>query len=612
VLVLGMHRSGTSLVTRLVSLLGVALCSTDDLLAGLPANPRGHWESKSLLRFDDRLLRELDSSWFCPPSIDRGELAQRLAPYRERGLAALREAHPRRPFVWKDPRACLLLPFWTNVLERRGVYVVVARHPTEVAESLERRNGFTPAYSMALWERYMRLTLLNGAGLPTVVCTYDEVLTEPVAWCERLAAFLRELGVELPPVPQAPVSAFVAGDLRRGRRSWQDLEPAELFTPERIALVEAATRTGTHLVYEPPSLPAEAPATERILSELRRDLAAEGSLSLSAVPAHLARPRSRRGEDRPSSASLILTWDPPAAAALDRVLPAGSEVIAPRDAGGVKPQGGSEGLARTLEEARGRTVLVSSAALPAEGDWYERLAETLASSPSAAGVGAALHVEGDPARRHRRAAFAGSDLTLTLERVRAERKPAPTPLLCGGLCAFDKRLLSAAGGLDPEFDTVFAAFAELSLRLWRMRFRVYELSHVEVEVGRGQIEPPAGLYDRLRIAALHLEPGPLEAFLERVAGHPGYDEAAARLRASDVESRRALADAVCIVPASQFFEELGARGPRARLRRARGAAARTARRWQLLRAANGPRENLQLVAQRLAAAASGRRRRGRS
>ncbi len=625
---LGMHRSGTSLVTRLVSLLGIALARTDDLLAGLPANPRGHWESKSLLKFDDRLLRELDSSWFSPPPIGGEELAQRLAPHRARALAALREAHPRRPFVWKDPRACLLLGFWSSVLERRAVYVVVARHPTEVAESLERRNGFTAPYSMALWERYMRLTLQNGAGLPTVLCTYDEVLAEPVAWCERLAAFLRGLGVALPPVPQGPVSAFAAGDLRRGRRSWQELEPAELFTPERMALVQAATRTGMHLAYEPPSVPAEAPATEQILSEVRRGLAGEQPPSLSALPARFARPRTKGGEARPSSASLILTWELSAAQALSlaRVLPPGSEVIGRgaarlRNEGGSElsfrdldaaREGGSEVLARAMEDVRGRTVLVSNAALPASADWYAAVAQTLTSAPAAAGVGAALHMDGDPAGRRRRAAFADADLTLTLRAARAERRPVPTPLLCGGLCAFDKRLLSAAGGLDPEFDSVFAALSELSLRLWRMRFRVYELADVEVEIDRRQIEAPSDLYDRLRIAALHLEQGPLDAFLERAARHPGYEQASARLKASALESRRALTEAVCIVPAAEVFEEVGARGARARLRRARGSATRTARRWQLLRASNGPRENLQLVAQRLAAAASARRRRGRS
>ena len=629
---LGMHRSGTSLVTRLVSLLGIALARTDDLLAGLPANPRGHWESKSLLKFDERLLRELDSSWFSPPSIGGEELAARLAPHRARGLAALREAHPRRPFVWKDPRACLLLPFWSSVLERRAVYVIVARHPTEVAESLERRNGFTAAYSMALWERYMRLTLLNGAGLPTVVCTYDEVLAEPVTWCERLAAFLRGLGVELAPVPQAPVSAFVADDLRRGHRSWQELEPAELFTPERLALVEAATRTGTHLAYEPPSLPAEAPATAQILSAVRRELAGRQPPSLSALPAQFARPHSRNGEERPSSASLILTWEPSEATALGlaRVLPAGSEVIghgaarlrdtegasglsfrdldAPGDGRGAPSQGGSEALARALEDARGRTVLVSSAALPAAHDWYARVAATLTSSPAAAGVGAALHMQGDSARRRRRAAFADADLTLALRAVRAERRTAPTPLLCGGLCAFDKRLLSAAGGLDPEFDSVLAALCELSLRLWRMRFRVYELADVEVEMGRRQLGAPSGLYDRLRIAALHLEQGQLDAFLERAARQPDYEEASARLRTSDLDSRRALTEAVCIVPAAEVLEELGARGA---LRRARASATRAARRWRQLRAANGARESLKLVAQRLAAAVSARRGRGR-
>src|SRR6478736_1890747 len=69
VVVLGMHRSGTSVATRLAALRGLALCLPDDLLAGFPGNPRGHWESRSLLAFDERLLGELGGTWFCPPSL---------------------------------------------------------------------------------------------------------------------------------------------------------------------------------------------------------------------------------------------------------------------------------------------------------------------------------------------------------------------------------------------------------------------------------------------------------------------------------------------------------------------------------------------------------------
>jgi hypothetical protein len=97
VVILGMHRSGTSLVTRLVSLLGLALCREDDLLAGRKANPRGHWESNSMLAFNDRLLEELDASWFCPPPLQAPELQRMMKRHGREALARLHDAHRMQP-----------------------------------------------------------------------------------------------------------------------------------------------------------------------------------------------------------------------------------------------------------------------------------------------------------------------------------------------------------------------------------------------------------------------------------------------------------------------------------------------------------------------------------
>ncbi|MDR3648123.1 MAG: hypothetical protein P4L20_03445 [Acidimicrobiales bacterium] len=58
VLVLGMHRSGTSAATRLVNALGPALCAPDDMVRG-PWNPSGHCESRSLMQRNDILLRQM-------------------------------------------------------------------------------------------------------------------------------------------------------------------------------------------------------------------------------------------------------------------------------------------------------------------------------------------------------------------------------------------------------------------------------------------------------------------------------------------------------------------------------------------------------------------------
>jgi hypothetical protein len=56
VLVVGMHRSGTSATTRVLNLFGLSLCEEKDLWLSLPGNETGYWESSSLSRFNERLL----------------------------------------------------------------------------------------------------------------------------------------------------------------------------------------------------------------------------------------------------------------------------------------------------------------------------------------------------------------------------------------------------------------------------------------------------------------------------------------------------------------------------------------------------------------------------
>ena len=593
VVILGMHRSGTSVVTRLVSLLGLALCRPEDLLAGFPGNPRGHWESKSLIALNNRLLRQLDGSWYCPPSLEPERISSLLEPHAAAGLAALRHAHPRWPFVWKDPRTCILMPFWSNVLGPRAAYVLVARHPGEVSDSLERRNGFAPEYGVALWERYTRLAISGCAGRATMVCTYDEVLTEPIAWCERMAGFLRSLKVEVPVIEEATISAFVTSSLRRARRSWQDLEPARLYTDERRTLVEASTRVGARAAYLPPPLPPESPETEVILNEIRGSIAGKRphSARLAAVPAHFVRPASaaRPAEDsRPLATAIVIGEGASlkrSIAALERALPAGSEVQAVpggrhgiespetrpdglRGGRGAPPpgaarHGGSEALARALDAAAGRIVLISTGEPPAGDSWFADVQKELKRSAAGA-LGAAVRFAQESDRMYLGSKFVKADLSRAPVTGAGAKGLASVPLLVGGLCAFDRRVLTAAGGIDGEFDTVSSALAELSLRLWRMCFPSYAAPRLEVCVAGEPSEEANGLYDRLRIATLHLEEVELRAFIGRARRDPSYDSAAERLAATDVRQRRALTDAVCAFPTERYFEEFPLRGGRAR------------------------------------------------
>ena len=131
VLVLGMHRSGTSVVAGTLHLLGLATCAPEDLITGMPWNPAGHWESRSLSRLDDRLLDEMRRAWWYPPpsGATYADVTSGLATAPETAADLFRRTYTSMPWVWKDPRLCLLLPFWREALGEAVAAVVVHRDP---------------------------------------------------------------------------------------------------------------------------------------------------------------------------------------------------------------------------------------------------------------------------------------------------------------------------------------------------------------------------------------------------------------------------------------------------------------------------------------------------
>jgi hypothetical protein len=582
VVILGMHRSGTSLITRLVSLLGLALCREEDLLVGRKANPRGHWESNSMLAFNDRLLEELDASWFCPPPLQVPELQRLLKRHAGEALMRLHDTHREQPWVWKDPRTCALLPFWSTVLEGRAAYVLVLRHPLEVSDSLSRRDGYSPALGLALWERYTRQAMLGAAGQPTLVCTYDGVLADPVGWCERLSAFLGELGMAQPEVDRSLIGAFATRGLRHSHQSWTGLRPGPLLSEEQVALAEIASAFTAQETYVPPALPAETPQTESIFREIRDYRAArrkDGQLP-SGLPSHLRNAPARTSDTQVSGppASVVLVRG--GAASLEVVgssLPDGSEILLVgdgEDLGESSREGllvrhidcdpqlsESAALALGTQAATGEIVLLAGAGLLRCQAWYEPFKRALAARRVVA-VGPLMRSRSRPERGHVGRAFVDEDLaTRLLDGADTQVPvpvPVPAPLLFAAYVAYNAKVLAAAGGLDGGFGSGEAAVAELSVRLWRMGFNCCTTPEVEawseLALEDRADEDAERLYDRLRLAALHFDAPRLRTFTDRASRLPAYEQAAERLAASDIEYRRAEITAICPFPIARYFE----------------------------------------------------------
>lgn len=222
VVVLGMHRSGTSVLTRILNLLGCDLPAT--LLKADSTNEAGHWESVPIIRLNDRILESAGTNWYdwqeFYPDWFRSPKA---AEFREEAIAVLgSEFGASHLFVLKDPRLCRILPFWLDVLDAAGVRPLVVsplRNPLEVAASLAKRNGFDTGYGTLLWLRNVLDAESVSRGLPRVFTSFQGLRGN---WRRVAREAQSKLGVVWPCKPEkaaAEIDAFISEDLYHHRIS---------------------------------------------------------------------------------------------------------------------------------------------------------------------------------------------------------------------------------------------------------------------------------------------------------------------------------------------------------------------------------------------------------
>jgi hypothetical protein len=272
VYVVGMHRSGTSAATRLISFLGLATPQQDDLVPPSAKNPTGYWESMSLVAFNTRLLAAVGSDFRWPARLAPGwQEDDRLAAFRREAPRAFRDVFPVGGWVWKDPRLCLTLAFWRDVLRTNAAAVLVNRNPLDIAASARRARGDESAgYTIALWERYLRDALLDLRGMPVLVTGYDELLEEPAHWSRRVHAFLTGVGIPVQEPPEDRISAFVDPQLRHSHHAEAELEAdAGVSESQRELFRVLRELRGPHARFDLPELPPETPLTNELLNRRR-------------------------------------------------------------------------------------------------------------------------------------------------------------------------------------------------------------------------------------------------------------------------------------------------------------------------------------------------------
>lgn len=200
IVVLGMHRSGTSALTGLCRTLGATVGPAKKLIEPSRFNERGFFEVWDFVRLHNRLLREFGLHWSDPaPLPDFWESDLRIAAFREE-LASMVERYLADAPLWvvKDPRLCRLLPLWWPVFEAFDcdpVFTLVLRNPLESALSLEAFQHIGRDRALALWLRHVLEAERHTRGHPRLLVRYEDVLADSVGVAHRLSS---RLGVDWP------------------------------------------------------------------------------------------------------------------------------------------------------------------------------------------------------------------------------------------------------------------------------------------------------------------------------------------------------------------------------------------------------------------------------
>jgi hypothetical protein len=193
VCILGMHRSGTSLVSRVLNVLGLDLGPKEHLIGPSADNPAGYWESKSIKEINDEILLRLGGSWFEPPELGAGwERSRELAELRRRARELIKaDFSDSDTWGFKDPRNSLTLPFWQRIVGPMR-YVICLRNPVDVAASLESRQGDAVPFEqgLELWLTYVHAALAATAGHRQQILFYEDLMANPEPAVGRLARFI--------------------------------------------------------------------------------------------------------------------------------------------------------------------------------------------------------------------------------------------------------------------------------------------------------------------------------------------------------------------------------------------------------------------------------------
>jgi hypothetical protein len=240
-----MHRSGTSLLTRTLNLIGLNLGPSQSVTTeSTPYNAKGHWEHKEISSICNDILKTSGGNWDDPPVFSPGwEGSEVLDDLRHRARKLITdEFGGLEQWGWKDPRACLTVPFWQQLIPGMR-YILCLRNPVDVSLSLAYRDSFSAEKSAYLWFTYVCSALRHTHGKSLHIVFYEDLVDDCLPEVRRLAEFLRQPDRAKQMGVQQSVLDFVEKNLQHHRTSLMqnrihsrfDLYARTLYLCQRIS-----------------------------------------------------------------------------------------------------------------------------------------------------------------------------------------------------------------------------------------------------------------------------------------------------------------------------------------------------------------------------------------
>jgi hypothetical protein len=281
IVVLGMHRSGTSCIGELLAAMGAYFGPPAMGTGGNIENPHGLFERRDLRHLCHFILQQARAEWWMTSHFSPDRVPPPARAQVDDMLAAmLADLNAHEPWFVKEPRLCILLPM---LRARLGNVVTVCawRDPLEVAESLRTRDAIPIEFGIALWERYVRASF--AAGVPCGVVSYNRLIADPEGTTRKLLDDLTALGIAGLRMPDGRQLARVIDPTLRRSRPRRPGTADVLSAPQRRLLAALEAGDPADPEFAAPIAPEHMTALATLEDARRKQMHAAAYRALAAA-----------------------------------------------------------------------------------------------------------------------------------------------------------------------------------------------------------------------------------------------------------------------------------------------------------------------------------------